>query len=224
MLMAFFILTMGILISCGDDATDDVDGGGDTDTDTDADAGEDSGLVASFCGDNVKDDDEACDGTVGLTTCADVVDWYTGDALACDASCNYDTTGCTKNPPQITSIPFLTGSGNAAWNWPAGYYSIKAIYVNGDGEHMGTLSTGKYGNSPHGGAYPIISIEVAVGVPTLNYYLRVYRIIDTAAVDFTLDTPGLDYADYACDDAGVMQPFCSAGTTPDISLYNTEFN
>jgi hypothetical protein len=55
-------------------------------------------LDSPVCGDGIKDEDEACDGTdLGLIqTCADLDDFDGTDIPTCDASCLFVTTMCQE--------------------------------------------------------------------------------------------------------------------------------
>ena len=58
----------------------------------------DCGACPGACGDGTVDPGEDCDGgNLSMTDCIDL--GFTGGTLACDASCNFNTAGCTGGGP-----------------------------------------------------------------------------------------------------------------------------
>ncbi len=63
-------------------------------------------VVGPYCGDNIVNNDEECDGSISQT-CADY--GFDQGTLRCSASCTIDTSGCSNTPRQRSS---RGGSGN----------------------------------------------------------------------------------------------------------------
>jgi hypothetical protein len=108
--------------ACGSPAGESEGSGSDTDAGTGAatDApttGSDS-APAGDCGNDIREEGEACDGAdLGGQQCADVNPAYTGGTLACGASCTLDAAGCVLAPDsalvtlnELTSEAVLAGS------------------------------------------------------------------------------------------------------------------
>ncbi|MGB9609037.1 MAG: dockerin type I repeat-containing protein, partial [Minisyncoccia bacterium] len=70
--------------------------------------------VNPFCGDNILEFGEQCDGSdLGGQTCLSL--GYGGGTLVCNSSCIFDTSGCTPPPPPP---PPPSGGGGGGYYYP----------------------------------------------------------------------------------------------------------
>lgn len=72
-----------------------------------------------YCGDNIKNGTEQCDGGVGSTTCQTL--GYVSGTLSCNSSCNFDTSSCTGS---------VCGDGTANLGEVCGEPSLSACSAN----------------------------------------------------------------------------------------------
>lgn len=74
-------------------------------TDTTSDDASSTTSDEAFCGDDVLEGGELCDGDdLGGVSCSDL--GFDGGTLACDAGCEYDTSECTDEEPVAYEIGF----------------------------------------------------------------------------------------------------------------------
>jgi subtilisin-like proprotein convertase family protein len=70
-----------------------------------------TGATGAVCGDGVVEGAEACDGVdLSGMTCPDVDPMFTGGALACDAACAFDTSGCSAAANPIVQCQVVNGA------------------------------------------------------------------------------------------------------------------
>lgn len=121
--------------------------------------------------------------------------------------------------PTITAMSYNGGGNSPSYNWPAGTWYTRGIYVTGSGAFVGTLGPA-HSQTFSGSLYPLFKITVSASAQT-SYSLRIYRKLGS---DFNMASLPALHADYSCNAGGTLAAYCTVGTPDTPFVRNGDFN